>query len=136
MAILDLQLKWHWVWVLNMGSSYYIRAFHSIERTRITQQKITTAKRFMTNSIIPLQIILVSKIWIYLPSPLMIDPDRIKEHAIPLIWYQLPSLLPLQILLLLWLPLMIWRNSLCYLLMILNLLMQYWNIIFAVSGCK
>ena len=74
----------------------------------------------MTTSIIPFRLILVSQLWINLPLPLMVDPACIKEPATPQIWFQLPFLLPLKNLLVLWPPLLILHNPFSYLLMILT----------------
>ena len=79
MAILDLQLPWHWVWVLHMGSSYAVMMLHREMWTRKIQHWSTTTGRFMTASIIPLQIIVVAQLFIYLSSPLMIDPPSLKR---------------------------------------------------------
>ena len=68
--------------------------------TRKLQHWSTTTGRFITDSIILLQLILVAQICIYLPSPLMIDtPPRIRDPDMPQICYQLPSLLTLKTLL-------------------------------------
>ena len=76
--------------------------FHGLKRgiwKRNNQHWITTTGRFMTASVILLQLILVSQICIYLPSSSMIDPPNIKEPAITQICSKLTSLLPLKILL-------------------------------------
>ena len=76
----------------------------------------------MTSSIMFLQMNVISQIWIYLPLPLMIDPSRIKEHDIPQIWSQLPSLLPLKTILVLWPPLLIRHISFLLIILILSML--------------
>ena len=50
----------------------------------------------MTDSIIPLHLILVSKICMYLPSLFLIDPPRIKDPDTPHICSQMPYMLPLK----------------------------------------
>ena len=72
--ILDLWLKWHWVWVLYTGSSHYVMAFHSKVRTSQFQWENTTIGQFITPSTIPFQFIVLDHIWIYLPLSLMIFP--------------------------------------------------------------
>ena len=110
--ILDFQLQWYWVWVLQMVSSYSVMAFQRKVWTKQFQLESTTTGRFMTDSIITLHLILVAHILIYFPLPLMIDPDRIKDPAIPQISFQLPSLLPLKILVVILPPLIIRHDSL------------------------
>ena len=83
----------------------------SVDKTKF-QLESTTTGRFMTDSIITLHLILVAHILIYFPLPLMIDPDRIKDPAIPQISFQLPSLLPLKILVVILPPLIIRHDSL------------------------
>ena len=92
--------------------------------------------KFMNASILNFQIILVAQIWIYPPLPLMIEPARIKEPAIPQIWPQLPYLLPLKIMLVILPTLMIRHDSFSCLLIILTLPMQWINMILTVSGWK
>ena len=60
------------------------------------QHRSTTTGRFMTDLIITLHVNLVAQLLIYLPLPLMIDLVHIKEPAIPHIYSQMPSLLPLK----------------------------------------
>ena len=79
MYILDLQLQWSWVWVLQMGSSCTVMILQREMWTRNYQHCSTTTGIFITASIIPLQMILVSQLCIYLPSPLMIDPPLHKR---------------------------------------------------------
>ena len=93
----------------------------------------TTTGRFINASIKPLHIILVAQICIYLPLPLMIDPPRIKELDISQIWYQLPSLFTLKIVLVLWPPLPIQQVS--FLLMVLILSMSWIEIWLCKVGC-
>ena len=57
-------------------------------RTRKFQHWSTTTGKFMTASIIHLQLIVVAQICIYLPSPLMIDPPPHKRARFA------PNLLP------------------------------------------
>ena len=97
MDILDLQLQYHWVWVLQMSRSYSVMAFNREVWTRKFQREGATTGRFMTTYIIPFQIIVVANILIYLPLPLKIYPTHIKEHGISQICFQLPYLLPLKI---------------------------------------
>ena len=52
-------------------------------------------------------VVFLDQICIYLPLPLMIDPTCIKDPNITQIFSQLPSLLPLKIMLVLWPPLLI-----------------------------
>ena len=125
MDILDLQLQWHWVWVLKMASSFNVMVLQREMWTKEFQDWITTSGRFMTASIISLQLIFVSQLCIYLPSALMIYPTRMKDPDIPGSWSQLPSMLPLKVLLLLWPNLMIHQIS--FLLMILILSMLWRN---------
>ena len=77
---------------------------------------------FMTASIIPLQLILVSQLWIFPPSQLMIKPPCIKEPHISHICYQLSSLLPLKILLVFWPPIIIRHISFLLMVIILSML--------------
>ena len=88
----------------------------------------------MTDSIIPLQLILVAQVWIYLPLPLMIYPAHIKEPVIHQICSQLPYLLTLKIMLVRWSPLLIIHNYFSYLLMILTLPMKWIKTSLTVSG--
>ena len=128
------QCSWHWVWVLHMGTSYTVMVLQREMWKGIFKHWSTTIVRFMTASIIPLQMNLVAHIWIHIPLPLMIDHTRIKEPAIPHICSQIPSLLPLKIILLLWLPLLI--IHIYFLLMILILSMSWRNICLYLVGLK
>ena len=134
MAILDLQLQWHWVWVLHMVISCNVMVLKREMCTREFRHWSTTAVRFMTASTIPLQLILVAQLCIYIPSPLMIDHLCIKEPDTPQICSQMPSLLPLNILLELWPPLLIFQIS--FLLMILILSMLWIKMIPKSAGWK
>ena len=78
-----------------MGSSYTVRVFQREIYTGSFQYWSKKTGRFMTASIITLQMNLVAQILIYLPLPLIIDPTWIKEPAIPHICSHLPYLLPL-----------------------------------------
>ena len=69
-----MQLQWHWVCVLHMGSSCTVMVFQREMWTEKFQHWGTTTGRFITDSIIPLQLIMAAQICIFLPSPLMIDP--------------------------------------------------------------
>ena len=60
MDILDLQLQWHWVWVLHMGISYTGMVLQREMWTGKRQRWITTTVWFMTDTIITLQMKLVS----------------------------------------------------------------------------
>ena len=71
---------------------------------------------------IPLQLNLVAHICIYLSPPLMIYPVCIKETAIPQICPQMPSLLPLKIMLVLWPPLLIIHFSFLLAILIIYML--------------
>ena len=62
MAILYLQLQWNWVWVLHMGSSYYVMTFQMEVWKRNFQQESTTEGRCMNASIITFRVILVAHI--------------------------------------------------------------------------
>ena len=126
MAILDLQLWWHWVWLLQMGSSYTVMVFQREMWKGNFQHWITTTVRLITASIISLHINLMSQLWIYISSPLIIDPARMKDPTIPQILYQMPSLLPLKIILVLWPPLLFFQ--IYFLIVILKLFMLWINI--------
>ena len=80
-------------------------------RTRKFKRESTTTRQLMTASIIHLQLIVLAQLWIYLPSPLMIDPPRIREPNMPQICSQLPFMLPLKTLLVPWPPLLIFQIS-------------------------
>ena len=84
----------------------------------------TTTGRFITDSIIPLQITLVAHLWIYLPIPFMIDPARIKDTNISQICSNLTSLLPRKIILVIWTPIMIFHISFLLMILILSI---YWR---------
>ena len=99
------------------------------------QWESTTTGRFMTAWIITFQMIVVSQILIYLTLPLIIEPARIKYPVIPLLCLQLPYMLPLKTLLVLWPLLMIFHDSLSYLLMILTLPMARIKTSLTVAGC-
>ena len=75
----------------------------------------------MTDSMIHLQMILVDQIFIYLQSPLMIEPARIKEPDIPQIRLQLPYMLRHKIMLLILPPLMIHHISFRLVILILSM---------------
>ena len=60
------------------------------------QQESATTGNFITDSMIPFQMIVVAQLWIHLPLPLLIDPTRIKYPTIPLICLHLPFMLPLK----------------------------------------
>ena len=72
-----------------MGSSYTSMVLQREIWTRKFQHWSTTIGQFMTASIIPLQIILVTHIWIYLSSPFMIylppPPHKRSRYAPDLI---------------------------------------------------
>ena len=136
MDILDLKLQWHWAWVLQMGSSYCVIEFQRELWTRNFQQYSTTTERSITDSIIPFRVILVYQLWIYLPLPLMIDTDCIKEPVLPHIWFQIQYMLPLKTMLLIWLPFLICHNSFYYLMMILKLTIQWRNVSLTMSVWK
>ena len=128
----DLQLQWHWVWLFKMGSSYTVMVLQRKMWKRKFQHWSTTSGQFMTDSIIPLQLILVAQLCIYLPTLLMIDPARIKEPNIPQICSHITSLLPLKITLVLWPPLLIIHIS--FLLMILILYVLWINMCLSTVG--
>ena len=64
--------------------------------TRKFQYWSTTTGRFINASIIHLRLIVVSQLFIYLPSPLMIDPPHTRDPNMTQICSQLPYLLPLK----------------------------------------
>ena len=66
----------------------------------------------------------------------MIDPVRIKEPVKSHICFHMPSILPLETLLLIWPPLMILHKYFSYLLMILTLPMPLRNMIIIVTVRK
>ena len=98
------------------------------------QPNSTMRGRFLPASITPLQLIVFAHLWIYLPSPLMIEPNRIKWHDIPPVCPQLTSLFSLKIMSVLLTLLIIQHNFFSYLVMILTLTMQYLKMILTVSG--
>ena len=123
MAFLYLQLLWHWVGLLQMGSSYTVIVMQREMRTINFQGWGTKTGWLMTASIIPLHLILADQIYIYLPSPLMIDPASRKDPDTPLNCSQLPSLLRMKIMLVIWPPLLIFHISFLLLILILSMLL-------------
>ena len=104
-----------------MGSSCSIMVLQREMWTRKFRHWSTTIGSFMNASIIPLHMVLLAHICIYLSSPLMIDPTRIKEPDIPHICSQLPFLLPLKTLLVLLPPLLIRHISFLLIILILSM---------------
>ena len=90
----------------------------------------------MTASIINFQLIVVAQIWIYPPFPLMIYPARIKEPVTSQIRFQLPALLPLKNLFVLWPTLLILHGSFSYLLMILTININWRNTSLTTAGLQ
>ena len=95
MAILDLQIQWHWVWGLNMQSSYYVMVFHIKADTIPFQRYNKTTGQFMT----ALNNTFTDDYGIpdlNLPPMPLDDSIHPKNPGIPLIRFQLQFMSPLQ----------------------------------------
>ena len=117
-----------------MGSSYSVTEFQREVWTRKFEWDIKKTGRFMTASITRLKLILISQLWIYIPLPLMIDPTCIKDPDTPHICLQLPYIMPLIIIFVLWPSLLI--RQIYFLLMIPTLPMSLINMILKITGWK
>ena len=124
MAILDLQLPCHWVWVLQMGSSYNVMVLQREMWKQKFQHWSTTTGRFMNDSITTLHMIVIAQLFIYLPSLFMIDLPHIREPNMPQICSQPTSLLPLKTLLVPWPILLILQ---IYFLLMILILYMFWR---------
>ena len=112
MTIIDLQLQWIWLWGLQMGSSYYVMQFHRKSSKIPFKREITTIEKFMTDSMIHFQLIVVAQIWISLAFPLLIVPDETRYPSIPFIRSDLTFMLHMDTMLVHWPPLLITHNLL------------------------
>ena len=117
-----------------MGSSYAVTVFQREIWTGKFQHWSKTTEWFMIASIIHSHMNLVAQIWIYLQLPLVIYPAHKKDPSIPPICSQLPYLLPLEDLSVLWPPLMI--NQISFLIMILVISVLWRNMWLSLVGWK
>ena len=71
--------------VITDGKILFIMVFQREVSTRKLQQEGKISGQFMTDSLIPFQMVVVSKVSIYFPLPFMTDPAWIKDPDISLI---------------------------------------------------
>ena len=121
MAILDLQLKFHWVWSLYMGSSYYVMTFKTKTGEKIISMREYNHRTvyYCFNNIFPVFGVSTT---LNLPPISIADSFRTKNNpCITLIRFHIPFLLSLETLLVCWPTLLTTHKFLSWSMMILIL---------------